>query len=192
MLLSWHWLFLVNVVPGIVVTIAAITLIDFDKPDYSLLEQLRLGGPDLHGGLPRRARIRARGRPAQRLVRRRHDAVARRRLGAVGASLFFWRVLTGARADRRPARPSPTATSRSARCSPSCSASASTASPISIPVYLGADPRLQRADDRRDDVRLGRRHVPHRAHRRPAHAEGRPAPHADGRLRAASPSAPGG
>ncbi len=29
---SWHWLFLVNVVPGIGVTIAAWTLIDFDKP----------------------------------------------------------------------------------------------------------------------------------------------------------------
>ena len=32
--LSWHWLFFINVVPGIVVTIAALTLIDFDKPDY--------------------------------------------------------------------------------------------------------------------------------------------------------------
>jgi len=36
--LSWHWLFFINIVPGIVVTIAAITLIDFDKPDLSLFE----------------------------------------------------------------------------------------------------------------------------------------------------------
>ena len=35
-LFSWHWLFLVNIPPGIVVTIAAWTLIDFDKPDWSL------------------------------------------------------------------------------------------------------------------------------------------------------------
>jgi DHA2 family multidrug resistance protein len=35
---SWHWLFFINIVPGIVVTIAAITLIDFDKPDFSLFE----------------------------------------------------------------------------------------------------------------------------------------------------------
>jgi DHA2 family multidrug resistance protein len=35
---SWHWLFFINVVPGIVVTIAAITLIDFDQPDFSLFE----------------------------------------------------------------------------------------------------------------------------------------------------------
>ena len=34
---SWHWLFLVNLVPGIIVTIAAWLLIDFDEPDYSLL-----------------------------------------------------------------------------------------------------------------------------------------------------------
>jgi DHA2 family multidrug resistance protein len=31
--LSWHWLFFVNVVPGIMVTIAALALIDFDRPD---------------------------------------------------------------------------------------------------------------------------------------------------------------
>ena len=38
-LFSWHWLFLVNVAPGIVVTVATYLLIDFDKPDYSLLER---------------------------------------------------------------------------------------------------------------------------------------------------------
>ena len=37
--LSWHWLFFINVVPGIVVTLAAFFLIDFDKPDLSLLSR---------------------------------------------------------------------------------------------------------------------------------------------------------
>jgi DHA2 family multidrug resistance protein len=36
--LSWHWLFFVNIVPGIGVTIAALALIDFDKPDTKLFE----------------------------------------------------------------------------------------------------------------------------------------------------------
>ena len=36
--LSWHWLFFINIVPGVMVTIAALTLIDFDKPDLSLFE----------------------------------------------------------------------------------------------------------------------------------------------------------
>jgi MFS transporter, DHA2 family, multidrug resistance protein len=34
---SWHWLFFINIVPGLAVTAAAILLIDFDQPDWSLL-----------------------------------------------------------------------------------------------------------------------------------------------------------
>ena len=36
--LSWHWLFFINIAPGLIVTLPAYLLIDFDKPDYSLLE----------------------------------------------------------------------------------------------------------------------------------------------------------
>lgn len=38
-LFSWHWLFLVNVIPGIFVVLAAVTLIDFDEPDFGLLDR---------------------------------------------------------------------------------------------------------------------------------------------------------
>ncbi|MGE4373120.1 MAG: DHA2 family efflux MFS transporter permease subunit [Xanthobacter sp.] len=38
-LFSWHWLFLVNVVPGIGVVLATITLVDFDEPDFALLNR---------------------------------------------------------------------------------------------------------------------------------------------------------
>jgi len=34
--LSWHWLFFINIVPGIIVTAAAWLMIDFDEPDWSL------------------------------------------------------------------------------------------------------------------------------------------------------------
>jgi DHA2 family multidrug resistance protein len=34
--LSWHWLFFINVLPGIGVTIAALALIDFDKPNLAI------------------------------------------------------------------------------------------------------------------------------------------------------------
>jgi MFS transporter, DHA2 family, multidrug resistance protein len=34
--LSWHWLFFVNIIPGLLVTAAALALIDFDKPDWAL------------------------------------------------------------------------------------------------------------------------------------------------------------
>src|SRR5262252_6280461 len=36
--LSWHWLFFINIGPGIVVTIMAIALIDFDQPNFKLFE----------------------------------------------------------------------------------------------------------------------------------------------------------
>ncbi len=38
-LFSWHWLFLVNVIPGALVTIATLVLVDFDKPDLKILRQ---------------------------------------------------------------------------------------------------------------------------------------------------------
>jgi len=34
--LSWHWLFFINILPGLAVTAAALVLIDFDTPDWSL------------------------------------------------------------------------------------------------------------------------------------------------------------
>ena len=34
--MSWHWLFFVNIVPGICVTIAALALIDFDQPNLAM------------------------------------------------------------------------------------------------------------------------------------------------------------
>ena len=35
---SWHWLFFVNVAPGIVVSVATFLLVDFDQPDFGLLK----------------------------------------------------------------------------------------------------------------------------------------------------------
>ena len=42
--MSWHWLFLVNIVPGIAVAIVVWCLIDIDKPDLSLLRNFDLTG----------------------------------------------------------------------------------------------------------------------------------------------------
>ena len=43
-LFSWHWLFLVNIVPGIFVTVSTYLLVDFDKPQLSAVQDLRLVG----------------------------------------------------------------------------------------------------------------------------------------------------
>jgi MFS transporter, DHA2 family, multidrug resistance protein len=37
--LSWHWLFFINIVPGILIAIVTFLLIDFDEPDWSLLKR---------------------------------------------------------------------------------------------------------------------------------------------------------
>src|SRR6201996_1750807 len=36
-LMSWHWLFFINVIPGIIITIGVLALIDFDHPNFALL-----------------------------------------------------------------------------------------------------------------------------------------------------------
>ncbi|UOM37270.1 DHA2 family efflux MFS transporter permease subunit [Acuticoccus sp. I52.16.1] len=36
---SWHWLFLINVVPGVAVTLTTLTLVDFDEPNLALLDR---------------------------------------------------------------------------------------------------------------------------------------------------------
>ena len=36
---SWHWLFLINIIPGILVATATWFLIDFDKPELSLMKK---------------------------------------------------------------------------------------------------------------------------------------------------------
>ena len=38
--LSWHWLFFINVLPGIAVTIAVLLLVDFDRPELKLFRSL--------------------------------------------------------------------------------------------------------------------------------------------------------
>ena len=48
---SWHWLFLVNIVPGIAVAIVVWLCIDIDKPDFSLLRYFDVVGLVLDGGV---------------------------------------------------------------------------------------------------------------------------------------------
>src|ERR1700751_6173181 len=37
-LMAWHWLFFINVVPGVPTTVGVLALVDFDEPNFSLLE----------------------------------------------------------------------------------------------------------------------------------------------------------
>src|SRR4030081_2688178 len=67
--LSWHWLFFINVVPGIAVTAATLALVDFDKPNLKLLEHFDWWGLLFMAGLLRGvADTRGGGRRADRLA----------------------------------------------------------------------------------------------------------------------------
>ncbi|MGO4388498.1 DHA2 family efflux MFS transporter permease subunit [Microvirga sp. 2YAF29] len=43
-LMSWHWLFLVNIVPGIFVTVSTYLLVDFDEPNFELFKSFDWAG----------------------------------------------------------------------------------------------------------------------------------------------------
>ncbi len=38
-LMSWHWLFFINIIPGIGITIGVLALVDFDEPQFELLDK---------------------------------------------------------------------------------------------------------------------------------------------------------
>lgn len=91
--LSWHWLFFINVIPGIAVTIAALSLIDFDKPDFGLLNHFDwVGFLTMAGFLGALQYVLEEGP--------RNDwfedqaVLTFSVISAVSAVVFFWRVLT--------------------------------------------------------------------------------------------------
>ena len=93
-LFSWHWLFLVNVIPGIAATLLAWSLVDFDKPDFSLLRALRLRRP--------RRRWRSSSAASSTCSRRGRRTTGSTTaasscspsLGVIAGVVFFWRTLT--------------------------------------------------------------------------------------------------
>jgi DHA2 family multidrug resistance protein len=48
--MSWHWLFFINVVPGIGITIGVLALVDFDQPNFALLDRFDWWGLIFMGG----------------------------------------------------------------------------------------------------------------------------------------------
>jgi DHA2 family multidrug resistance protein len=90
---SWHWLFLINIGPGILVTAMAWLLIDFDKPDWSMIkgfDWLGLAAMALFLGTAEYVLEEGPINDWFEDAAVRYSAIAL----AVGMGLFFWRVLT--------------------------------------------------------------------------------------------------
>jgi len=90
---SWHWLFLVNVVPGIGVTVAAWTLIDFDKPQHDLIKRFDwLGLAGMAAFLGSLEYVLEEGTRLDWF--QSEEIVFFSVVMVFGAVLFFWRALT--------------------------------------------------------------------------------------------------
>jgi DHA2 family multidrug resistance protein len=91
--LSWHWLFLINVVPGVLVASAAWSLIDFDKPNLALFSKFDWWGLlGMAGFLGALEYVLEEGPNHDWL---QEDAVfICAVISVTGAVLFFWRVFT--------------------------------------------------------------------------------------------------
>src|SRR5437588_6862097 len=91
--MSWHWLFFINIVPGIAITIGVLALVDFDSPNFELLEQFDWWGLIFMAGCAGpRAYVLEEG-PQYEWLQDTSVAVCAAICG-VSAIAFFWRVLT--------------------------------------------------------------------------------------------------
>ena len=92
-LFSWHWLFLINIVPGIFVSFAAYSLIDFDEPDWDLFKVFDWTGLAAMAAFLGALEYLLEEGPQKEWFDDNRIVLAAA-LSAVGAIVFFWRALT--------------------------------------------------------------------------------------------------
>src|SRR6266567_4031843 len=90
---SWHWLFLVNIVPGLLVAAVVWVTIDIDKPDLSLLRDFDVAGMLLMAAFLGCLEYALEEGPRSDWL---DDGTIRAAVvvSVVGGGLFFWRALT--------------------------------------------------------------------------------------------------
>jgi MFS transporter, DHA2 family, multidrug resistance protein len=91
--MSWHWLFFINVVPGIGITIGVLALVDFDSPNYALLQRFDWWGLLFMGGFLGALEYVLEEGPQYEWLQDTSVAVCAW-IGGISAIAFFWRVLT--------------------------------------------------------------------------------------------------
>src|SRR4030081_2152015 len=91
--MSWHWLFFINIVPGIGITIGVLALVDFDEPNLALLERFDWWGLIAMAGFLGSLEYVLEEGPQYEWLQDTSVAVCAS-VGTISAIAFFWRVLT--------------------------------------------------------------------------------------------------
>jgi len=91
--MSWHWLFFINVVPGIGITIGVLALVDFDEPNFALLDRFDWFGLIYMAGFLGSLEYVLEEGPQYEWLQDTSVAVCAT-ICAVSAIAFFYRVLT--------------------------------------------------------------------------------------------------
>src|SRR5215471_14704903 len=93
--MSWNWLFFINVVPGIIITIGVLALVDFDQPNFALLDHFDWWGLLFMAGFLGSLEYVLEEGPQYEWLQDTSVAIFAWVCG-ISAIAFFWRVLTAA------------------------------------------------------------------------------------------------
>jgi len=91
--MSWHWLFFINIIPGIIITIGVLALVDFDEPHFELLDHFDWWGLLFMAGFLGSLEYVLEEGPQYEWLQDTSVAVFAC-IGSISAIAFFWRVLT--------------------------------------------------------------------------------------------------
>ncbi len=91
--MSWHWLFFINVIPGIIITIGVLALIDFDQPNFPLLRHFDWWGLFFMAGFLGALEYVLEEGPQYEWLQDTSVAVCAA-ICFLSAIAFFWRALT--------------------------------------------------------------------------------------------------
>src|SRR5450759_363007 len=91
--MSWHWLFFINIVPGIGITVGVLALVDFDQPNLKLLDRFDWWGLIAMAGFLGSLEYVLEEGPQYEWLQDTSVAVFAT-VCAISATAFFYRVLT--------------------------------------------------------------------------------------------------
>jgi DHA2 family multidrug resistance protein len=92
-LMSWHWLFFVNIFPGVIITVGVLVLVDFDEPNFALLDRFDWWGLITMGGFLGSLEYVLEEGPQYEWLQDTSVAICAA-VCVVSGIAFFWRVLT--------------------------------------------------------------------------------------------------